>query len=326
MSNIGSLEEDFNVQNKVILENILYQKLEKLKEKNGLNLNVNFLLDLVLLMRVVPRRWIGGLYKHYNIKKDKCSNVITNAKRLEYLNVFEDITDEKLLYLTPKGFRKATQNISVGYKYKEWTKNAVRTGSIYQEHHYILFRYFLDYFSCFEKADTVYTDYDKKFYLEYLGKDTIIRPDGIIRPTDGDYYDLICIEADTGTMTQTALYDKFLRYFLFALNNFGSQPIQTLKICLTCKTRNRFESIFNLNNSKNSGQLFKYFEKMSLNFRLSKRKKFIPIEYVYKLFNTGKIKVYAGVFSEGINQFEEIDFWGKIVEANPKWKRVIERM
>ncbi len=289
---------------------LLQQKLSQLKTTNQLNLNLDFLLVMVLIMRVLPSRWIYDLEKKYNVKRRQIYNLVGSACSSNLLTKKEDITGEKLLYLTEKGFYRANRFVGVAYQYRRWTKTAIRTGSIYQEHHYILFRFFLDYFNQFRVADTILTDYDKQCLLEYAGgKDAIIRPDGMIRPDGQDYYNLICIEADTGSKTQGVLFDKFLRYFLFANHNFNNEPIQKIQIYFSFKSFNRLESVFNIDKQKNKGSLFKNFKNPTLKFQQSKINKHLNFEQVNKILKEKKVR-FTLVFLVNIGQIlKRLIFW-----------------
>jgi len=292
-------------------------------QKSQLNLSLEILLQMVLIMKVVPLRWIRQLPEQYQVNKFSVYNRVNNARTQEYIKISQDITGEKLLYLTPKGYKKATEILPAEYSYRRWTKDASRKATIYQEHHYILFRFFLDYLNKYQTAERILSDYDTGCLLVYdkTSKD-VLKPDGIIRPKEvGEYYNLVCIEADTGTKSQTKLFDQILRYLIFAHNNFDNEAIEKVKVYFSFKSQNRLNSVFTFSEKQHKGNIFKFFRNRQLKFKDSKVKTNMPIEYILKVLKNEEVEFYAGVLNNGYNGFEKVNFLEKMKEASPKWER-----
>ncbi len=286
----------------------------------------DFLLVLVLIMKIVPYRWFVQLSEQYQVTKKKCYNLITVANKFDCLMSVSNISNEKMLYLTEKGYNKAIEQVRVNYNYKAWTKEAgkFRSSTIQRDHHYILFHFFVQYLGLNLDAEIIYTDYDQKSLIDYVGgKDVKIRPDGVIRPKE-NYQKLICVEADTGTESHKKLFYKLLKYIWYAKNNFGGMDgVQTVELYFSFHSRNRLENILTVDLAGNKGNLFKFFANHSYNLPKSKEK--IYIEDVYKVLRDGKLNLQAGVYSEGLEKFEPLLLWRKILEANPKWSNFHER-
>ena len=209
-----------------------------------LKLNCNLILLQTLFMRVLPVRWVYDLYSAYDIPKIRLYNVVTILIKQKKIVINKDITGEKLIFLTQKGYDYATKLVDINYSFKTWSKDASRIGTIFQEHHYMLFRFFLGYFNLY-RAQEVRTDYDKNCQFQYANDlNLLIKPDGIIFPAKLTHLP-ICIEVDTGSMQQGLIFEKILRYLLFANQDFAGYQIESLRIFFSFKSNERLCSLFN---------------------------------------------------------------------------------
>jgi hypothetical protein len=239
-------------------------------------------------------------------------------KKAGYIKIYQDLAKQDILYLTPKGYNKAIQLLKIPYKFRPWSKSSIRRGSLYHDHHYLLYRFFLDYYQANGLGHTIWTDYDTDAVLKYTGGEGLeVKPDGIIKPKN-NFEEMICVEADTGTMTSKQLYEKLLRYFLFAHCNFGEYDIRKLKIYFSFDSSDRLQNVFSHDPKRGEG-LFARFNRLRLAFLSISTQKAIELKFVKKYLEEGRIEIYGGVYNQRWNNYKKIEFWDELLKANPQW-------
>lgn len=270
-----------------------------------LNLTCNHILVEALLMRVLPVRWVHELHTSFDIPKIRLYNAVSILVRQKKIVINKDITGERLIFLTQKGYDCATKFVQINYTFRTWNKDASRIGTIFQEHHYMLFRFFLAYFNT-NNAQEVRTDYDKYCQFQYAyDSNLLIKPDGIIFPLN-DTNLPICIEADTGSMQQRLLFEKILRYLIFAHRNFAGYDIKILKVFISFKTKERINSIFN--DKDNPYNLYRFFASNIYRFELGYGMDYLYVDQVAELLESRRIIFYIGFYNDPLEKFKEPPF------------------
>ncbi len=288
-------------------------------ERNPISLSRDLVLFLILAMKVLPQEWIYELDSDYQIKKTKLLSVINNLIAEGFIKRKQNISPTKFLYLTKKGFERANKNRLITYKYGSWNKAKKRISSINQDHHYIIFRFLIDYFTNFKKVSRIYTDYDRDCKLEYktLGKIMFVKPDLIIRPIENDATEIIALEADTNRETQRKLFDKLLKYILMAFHQGEIDTVEKIILYFSFGSKERNKKTFSLE----EGKLGRFFSEVNT-FLSTKVKTRIMIKDVLRVFRKNKLTIKSGVYSKGFENYRTVDMLNLIYKENKNWKKL----
>jgi hypothetical protein len=296
--------------------------------KPSINFNRTNLLILVLVLKVVPLRWIYSISSDYEINYSKITSIVHNALLEGLLSIKESYPGEKFLFLTKKGYNKAEYILPANYGYTSWSKGAKRTETIFRHHHYLTFRFVLNYLSEYSVPQHLYIDYDKncKLGVKLAYHTYYAYPDCIIRPADEDKLVAIVLESDTGKEEIKKLFDKLLRYFIIAHHRFDGEDILQLKIYFTFNSEQRRKSVFG-SIENDSSFLYKLFEQGTrLKFYKDKMPETLGIRDFFKVVKLNQIELYHGVFNQSINQYQKEVLPENILSNCPDLKKLYEQV
>lgn len=290
-----------------------------MNEKQEITISRDLILFLVLSLKIVPVSWIYSLDESYDIKRQKLHSIVHNLQSEGFLSIGKTLSPEKFIFLTRKGYEKANQGSLVSYRYNGWYKAKKRVPSIKEDHHYIIFRFLLEYFSKHKSASRVYTDYDRECKLEYLevGQNTFVKPDAMLRPAEEDSTRIIALEADTNKETQKELYDKILKYLLASQHYHQIDGVNEISVYFIFASEDRSQSVFSLE----KGLIGSFFKDVN-RFTNSKVKKTMLIKDVVQTLKDGRLKVFSGVFNEGFDNYQQVDMLGLIYKQNSRWQGI----
>jgi hypothetical protein len=133
----------------------------------------------------------------------------------------------------------------------------------------------------------------------------------------------ICVEADMGTESPKRILEKLFHYSMYLLKDVNDESIENLKIYFIFPSRDRLEHVFlkdlsNINDNFSTLQVkssvYSFLEQESNSFKISKDKgaRFLSISTrdFLRLFLNGKIRVFSGLVTNRIDEFDEIPFVG----------------
>lgn len=223
------------------------QKFRKLKCDREL------ILYLIFVLRAVSHHHIVIQYEKGNTY---IRNLLDSLVKTRYLRRVNLITEQKIYYLTAKGYRYVTQEFLKNHnpQYKHLT-SSIRRVPIY-DHHYMNFKFVWDYLhKNWEKIDwkkvKIFTDQDRvncKVDFDFQGKQLTLRPDVLISSEieNSTSKNLILVENDTGKEHYSNLVNKFLQYamMLKSKNEHFLVDVERIDLYFTCVSEKRLENIF----------------------------------------------------------------------------------
>ena len=286
------------------------------------NLNRKTILILLLTLKVVPLRWVYGLRKIMNFKQQKLINLVQNLVADGLAEIKETYQDERFIFLTSKGYSRASEIIPPNYSYSFWSKGANRTETIFRHHHYITFKFLIEYLSELDNnVDTISVDYDKNCKIGVkLGSHTYyVYPDLLIRPTPSENIvnnTLVAVESDTGFETIKKLFDKLLRYLILTNRDFDGDSIAVLKIYFVFNSLNRRDNVFG--NEQNTGYLYPLFDQSTrTKFYIDKMPDSLGIKELFKVLDSGRIELYSGDTNQHLSTFRKEEIKNRILDTCP---------
>jgi len=300
--------------------------------KTTIKLTRSLILNLALILKVVPMSWLYALDEVYQMESNKIVDLLHGLRRDGFVTFEQRYPGEKFIYLTQKGFDRASQNIPPSYSYRSWSKGANRTETIFRNHHYITFRFLLSFLANYEQIATVYTDYDREeCRLAFtLGRhDYYIYPDSLLRlDTEQDYNKLICLESDTGQEEIKKIFDKLLRYLIFIHRSFLSQNLEQIKIYFSFKTQRRADSIFKLpTGSQKTGLIYPLFDQDTrISFYQDKTPDSLGIREFFSILLDNQIEIYTGLVDTEPKDFEKVDLLNNILSCCPETRSLFNQL
>ena len=299
--------------------------------KKDLTFTRDLLLKITLVLKVVPVSWVYALNESYEIDKKIINNIIHSMRRNGFISFEQKYPGERFIFLTQKGFDRASKQIKPNYSYKSWSKGATRTETIFRHHHYITFRFLLDYISNSETLANVYVDYDRDCKLGFKvgNHEYNIYPDALIRSKDQDnYHKIICLEADTGQEEIKRIFDKLLRYLIYIHKNFSSEDITQLKIYFSFATSRRAESVFKPSTEGNkNGVIYSlYNQGTRMSFLYEKTQESLGIREFFDILKSSKIELYFGTIENTASEFEKVEFLENILASCPKTAELYKQL
>ncbi|NJK70651.1 MAG: hypothetical protein HC932_00045 [Thermales bacterium] len=238
-------------------------------------------------MRVLPLRWI--LEINANQIKPTLKTNISYLIKEKIVLINSDISGEKYLILSKKGYSLASQFFSPGYAYSSWNNKGQRTGSIHQEHNFMIFRSILNIILDGEKVDSILTHYDQgckiRFGSSRGGSPFRVEPDSLIEQSNNTH---LAFECDTGTENYDQLYDKILKYLIVANSFYNSTTIEKLEVYLMFKTQQRIENLIH-SKSTNTNNLFSFFGSHIHTFQQTSSNKSITTLDIAKITDDDRI-------------------------------------
>jgi len=281
-------------------------------------LNKEITLYLIMILRTFPLSWLYELYNDDPLKQKTVYNFVKYLEDAKYISIHKTFSGTKFLTLTPKGYEKANQSNISSYKYVSWSKASDRAGTMGENHHYLIFRFLLNYLLHFNKLTNIYTDYDKQCTLETyeFGQKYFLKPDAIIIPPNEDTENLITLEADTHTEKHLEIFEKILKYFLIArsINDLG---VKHIHLYFVFGSMDRFTSIFSLE----EGNIYAFFKDAN-NFKKSKTRATMMIKQIITLLKEEKIIFYSGTFDQPFDDFKKVDFISGLFKKVPRWQTI----
>ncbi len=294
-----------------------------MSQKKHLLFTRDLILKITLVLKVVPVSWVYALNESYEVDKSKINNLIHSMRRNGFISFEQKYPGERFIFLTQKGFDRASKEIKPNYSYKSWSKGATRTETIFRHHHYITFRFLLDYIANSEALANVYVDYDRECKLGFKvgNHEYNIYPDALIRSNSQDsYHKVICLEADTGQEEIKRIFDKLLRYLIYIQKSFSTEDVDQVKVYFSFATSRRAESVFKLSEDGNkNGIVYSlYNQGTRLNFLYEKTPESLGIREFLDIVKSGKIELYYGTIENTADEFEKIDYLENIIANCPK--------
>jgi DNA-binding PadR family transcriptional regulator len=286
-----------------------------MENKRKIKINRETVLFLILSLKVLPLNWIYSLAKEYDCDIKKLYDLIRGLELQKFIEVRQSITHEKYVHLTAKGYEKANSNETVAYRYTNWYKSKHRIPSLKEEHHYMIFRFLLEYLNEFKGSIHIFSDYDKQdCKLEYgeIGRNYFVKPDAMIIPQNDT---IIALEADTHRETQRIIYDKLLKYIFVASHYHQLEGINHIKLYFIFKSQARIDFLF----SEDTGRLTTFFKDIN-RFLSTKVDTKILIDDVFKTFKEKRLMVYAGTYNQPVSTHKEIDLVDLLKKKNPRWQ------
>ena len=301
-------------------------------------------LVLIGIFKILPWGWFKILPKYYDFNYGALRAKVHNSKKAGYLTIEEDREHLEYLVLTKKGVDRVKQIIPLSYEFRPW--KGYRSDTIHRSHHRIIFHFLLDWINYFSdepdpsglkgrpritkkvlagdfskyNIEAVYTDYEPdlcRFAFKYSGYEIDLRPDMILKPSKEANEVLICLEADTGSMSISLLYNKILRYCMLAHANFNYQGVQKIKLYFSFQSIRRAETVFKFPKVLNSnGLIYELFNQgLVQKYINAKSKASIRTVDLIKVLKEEKIELYSGLERMGFENFQKVDLLGNILEV-----------
>jgi hypothetical protein len=278
---------------------------------------VKNLLQLLAIFKTFPTIWWRGLYKYYpETNYGSYITVVDTAVRSGLIEKREKITGEQLLYLTVKGYQRIIDSYQPIWKYHPFHDKSNRKSLAFSVHQYLVFVFY--YNQIINGVQGVYlTDFDTKecyLTLRNMGQELRLKPDGIIRQDEGV---LSVFESDMSTESVKRIFDKVLKYILYAKQNFDGETFNQIKVYFICKSTQRVESLI----GKRQG-LIKLFNQGSvLQTKAEKIKERIDLKTMFSLLDEDKAEFYFGNYQQNIDTFLKLDIKGSLLVLNPELEK-----
>jgi hypothetical protein len=296
-----------------------------------MNLNRNEILSIVGVFKVLPYTWISTLPKYYNFDYTSFMNRVNMARKQGYCEVTIARDDTKYITLTRKGYERVKSLIPLNYSFRG-SNTLTRVDTIHRNHHRMIFYFLLAWIDYHFKLrgeyniDSVFTDYEPnecRFSFKYAGLDIDLRPDMVLHPLHQDQESLICIEADTGTMSIPKLFNKIIRYGMYAKNDFEKSGIQKMKVYFSFQSDKRANNVFRYPKlKKQDGLLYELFNQgLVLKYISEKGKAQIRTADFIKVLKEDKLEFYSGTEHMAFDEYTKVDFLDNISQTCDKLEK-----
>lgn len=286
------------------------------------------ILVLIGVFKVLPYGWFKMLNEYLDFDHKSFRASVSYLKKSGYLTMEIDREGMKYLYLTRKGILKVKGFVPIDYTWTRWTRQ--RTDTIHRDHHMVIFHFLIDYILKFKDEEVlsgsykglgdfrgynieqIYTDYDGdkcKYQFKYSGYDIDVKPDMILLPTINEEEVVICLEADTGSVTIGKNYNKILRYCMMCHHELKKQGIQKIKLYFSFQSKRRLDTMFKYPKVlKRDGLLYEMFDQgLVQRYQSGKSKAQMTTRELKRVLEEGKLEIYAGVERGGFDGYDRVD-------------------
>jgi len=265
----------------------------------------DLLLYLVFSLKTVPLRWVYNLADEYSIERKNLTAHVSQSLRAGLMTIQTEASGDKFLFMTLKGYNRVSESLSANYSYTHWSRRANRAGTISQEHHYLSFRFLLDYLldDVNRTVTHILTDYDKEstFHFNYDGQNHTITPDAVIRTESM----LLALESDTGTEVVRKIYDKVLKYAIMMYEGTNLLPDTPLHLYFTFKSANRLQSLFPEDFSQSV--IFPMLHPSICKLTEAGRRSEFPTENLVRLLQDNRLVLFAGQYNQGFGGYKQVN-------------------
>jgi hypothetical protein len=281
-------------------------------------INREIFLTLILIFKIVPKQFFLSVSKVFLDTNKKQIYSLLASLKLEKFIAEKETAGEKNLILTRKGFDRI-ENEKIKRQNIFLPKPKQNQGDNSTHNKYIF--YFLLEFLKNQNIKNIETINLKKVFEYEHNKE--LKPDLFLQTNQNN----IVLESDTGTENNKDIFDKFLRYFLLAKNNFCHENFDSLQIFFTCNSQDRLTQLFTFTPTKKASSFLKYFDSEKLEFQRDKKanktSQKIFVDEVLEILETQKLTLFVGVFDCEFHHYKEINLQhlikqSRLVKPEPK--------
>lgn len=270
--------------------------------------NISLALILAKILKTYPLSWWTGLSEELAISKDRLRQQLYGFERNGFLTFKTDIAGNRLVLLTNKGFLRVEKILLTDYKYRNFKEGRKGLGAS-DLHQFMIFRFLVSYLQEKKDCEKVisYNSKSAKVSTRYFGTEVFIMPDlSIYRDNEIDF-----IEVDTGLETSYQIYIKLIKYFSILLYKPISIDAEKVSLYFSLSSKKSLITLFG--SERNTGLIYKHFEKFSNNVEVSKNRSInINTNDILSITQDGRVTIYAGYVKDPLNQYIQINLEKRI--------------